>query len=84
MGFQASVLSLSRRVKTYQFSAASPVRPVNNRLTTNIGPGISSSQGPAWQAAKKSPSSLRLLKKVQMQGGVTHPSDGYPGPSEVY
>jgi hypothetical protein len=28
--------------------------------------------------------SSRLLKKVQMQGGVTHPSDGYPGPSEAY
>ena len=41
--------------------------------------------------------SPRLLKKVQMsldiardrepverQGGVTHPSDGYPGPSEAY
>ncbi|HYL80110.1 MAG TPA: hypothetical protein VEU07_04810, partial [Candidatus Acidoferrum sp.] len=30
------------------------------------------------------PFSLRLIKKVQMQGGVTHPSDGYPGLSEAY
>jgi hypothetical protein len=26
----------------------------------------------------------RLLKKAQMQGGVTHPPDGYPGSSEAY
>jgi hypothetical protein len=25
-----------------------------------------------------------LLKKVQTQGGITQPSDGYPGPSEAY
>ena len=27
---------------------------------------------------------VRLLKEVHMQGGVTHPPDGYPGPSEAY
>jgi hypothetical protein len=32
----------------------------------------------------KNPYSPRLLKKTQMQGGITHPSDGYPGPSEAY
>ena len=30
------------------------------------------------QAAENS-LSLRLLKKVRMQGGATHPLDGYPG-----
>ena len=30
----------------------------------------------------KNPFLPRLLKTVQMQGGVTHPVDGYPGPSE--
>jgi hypothetical protein len=25
-----------------------------------------------------------LLKMAQMQGGVIHPLDGYPGPSEAY
>ncbi len=30
------------------------------------------------------PFSPRLPKKVQVQGGVTHPADGYPGPSETY
>jgi hypothetical protein len=28
--------------------------------------------------------SLRLLKKAQMQGGVTHPPDGYPARGEAY
>jgi hypothetical protein len=32
----------------------------------------------------KNPLLARLLKKVQMQGGVTHPSDGYFRPSEAY
>jgi hypothetical protein len=32
----------------------------------------------------KSSLSVRPLKKVQLQGGVTHPADGYPAPSEAY
>ena len=32
----------------------------------------------------KGPLSPRLLKKVQMQGGVTHPADGYPARREAY
>ena len=32
----------------------------------------------------KNPLSPGLLKKVQMQGGVTHPSDGYPARCEAY
>jgi hypothetical protein len=33
---------------------------------------------------RKNPSLVRLLKKVQMQGGVTHPPDGYPPRRETY
>jgi hypothetical protein len=32
----------------------------------------------------KDPLSFRLLKKAQMQGGVTHPADGYPARGEAY
>jgi hypothetical protein len=34
-------------------------------------------QGP--RTVKQNPFVLRLLKTVQMQGGTTHPLDGYPG-----
>jgi hypothetical protein len=46
--------------------------------------GEESEAGFHYRYADKRVLLRRLLKKVHMQGGVTHPPDGYPGPSEAY